>query len=119
MKDCELLELAAKAAGLELHWDGNGRAFLCGELVMEWSPLKYDTDAFRLSAALRLSIVYMDDCVYVCREPFSVTDEYGLMKPHFTRDRVVQEYIGDDAMPAARRAITRAAAGAVMVGMRP
>ncbi|CAB3812125.1 hypothetical protein [Achromobacter denitrificans] len=57
--DRELLELAAKAAGYELHWRGlNGVLPAIGSRQDQkwWNPLTDDGDAFRLSAKLGLEI---------------------------------------------------------------
>ena len=52
--DRELLELAAKAGGVELgYWCPNNGAFWCGEY---WNPLVDDGDAFRLAVKLRMVV---------------------------------------------------------------
>ena len=61
MTDRELLELAAKAAGLEMRWGRdwhNTGAPLIGALAnpADWNPLTDDGDALRLAVKLRLSI---------------------------------------------------------------
>lgn len=60
MSDRELLELAAKAAGLS--WDsygirGDGNWWNGSDYFESWDPLDDDGDAFRLAAKLDLSIV--------------------------------------------------------------
>ena len=47
MTDKELLEKAAKAAGLKLEWDKRGMAW-CDSVDGWWNPLTDDGDAFRL-----------------------------------------------------------------------
>lgn len=95
--DRELLELAAKAAGLSIDNDDNGNPvrveWFRGNLRNEfpWDPLNNDDDAFRLEADLRLDTTWGTASVTVggCTERYS----------H-----------GDDPRAAKRRAITRAAA---------
>lgn len=61
MDDRELLELAAKGAGIEIVWGyfGFGKEWLTrtntGDLS-PWRPLTDDGDAFRLAVTLRFSI---------------------------------------------------------------
>lgn len=58
MTDRELLELAAKAAGLRLEWDGHPDAwqpmYYEGKTYHSWDPLQDDGDALRLAVELRL-----------------------------------------------------------------
>lgn len=61
MTDRELLELAAKAAGIELHhWWAAGNAYMfCehgGDPCGSWNPLTDDGDAFRLAVNRRFTI---------------------------------------------------------------
>lgn len=97
-EDRKLLELAAKAAGIE-HPAGehciNGPALWDCKKLSWWRPLTDDGDALRLAIALKLSIEVSgnDDQFYeVC---------CGASWESFTLD-------GED-MPATRRAIVRAA----------
>lgn len=54
MTDQELLELAAKAAGLDYrHADGEIRH---GDAAMKWNPLANDGAALRLAVKLRMEI---------------------------------------------------------------
>lgn len=61
MNDRELLELAAKAAGMAPIYDAND-CFVCwvGECDTGhwWDPLKDDGDALRLALALRLDVEF-------------------------------------------------------------
>ena len=101
MTDRELLELAAKAAGLIVRDDvgqsddglaiGNGD----GDLV-SWNPLTDDGDALRLAVKLTLEID-------VCMTGIAVRTPIG----HKVLIDSKQE---PDAYAATRRAITRAAA---------
>lgn len=104
MNDRELLELAAKAAGLKYikpadSYDGS-MGLAVGENPMRtrtWNPLTNDGDALRLAVRLEL-LVYVEACFYVtvCKEHVSCV-----------------EHIGNDGRgclyAATRRAIVRAA----------
>ena len=89
MTDKEMLELAAKAAGIDPKWDG---------LFWQWNPLTDDRDALRLAARLLIDLhFYPDDGGYVeawC-EPWS--------------DWLREDDLGDFPQ-AVRRAIVRVAA---------
>jgi len=54
MSDRELLELAAKAAGVELKYDTFGQSENADRVYCYWNPLTDDGDALRL--AVRLNI---------------------------------------------------------------
>ena len=112
MIDRELLELAAKAVGIE-HPGGehsianDGRLWDCNGLRW-WNPLTDDGDALRLAVKLRMrvdayefQVEAMDGC-----EPFKIGQET------FTNNFVCIEPLGadDDCCAATRRAIVRAAA---------
>ena len=85
----ELLELAAKAAGIEgLNFDRVQRDWA-------WNPLTNDGDAFRLAVKLGL-------CVQVLRQ-------YGETQV-FRQSGYEIEKHNDDPLAATRRAIVRAAA---------
>ena len=98
MTDRELLELAAKAAGIDCVWNGDTfeykPRFETNWVV--WNPLTDDGDALRLAVKLGLDVrngLYTD-MVFV--------DCFGI-------DAVEIEY-DDDPCAATRRAIVRAAA---------
>lgn len=99
MNDRELLELAAKAGGIEL----TGRTFgglyeTVGQENRWWNPLTDDGDALRLAVRLRLDVMFFEGLQEVqsahCTVGFSATGES----------------YGDNVEAATRRAITRAAA---------
>lgn len=100
MNDRELLELAAKAAGIRHieytnDYDGRDGLMLCDEIgrhTSMWNPLTDDGDALRLAVKLFQDIHfwYFDNSVSVGNNM-----------------RVV---CGDDQLAATRRAIVRAAA---------
>jgi hypothetical protein len=58
MSDRELLELAAKAAGIDAQWDCPERGMMMltpsGIDTMSWNPLTDDGDALRLAVKLGL-----------------------------------------------------------------
>jgi hypothetical protein len=96
MTDRELLEAAAKAAGMDLEWQADGWAH-CLDTGCEWNPLTDDGDALRLAVKLRLTI----NCSY---------DDVAICGQEFTQKEVFIERNGEDPLAATRRAIVRAAA---------
>ena len=107
-QDKELLKFAAKAIGYDLHINLAGAAQLWrdGEYASFWDPLKYDLDALRLVAELRIYIYYDQQ-------------KQNLNAPSLTRyiNAIAEDcYIGalepegTDPHAATRRAIVRAAA---------
>lgn len=108
MTDRELLELAAKAAGMHanqwaergelVHSKGGWVQFYGYGQVVIWNPLTDDGDALRLAVKLRLDIVDFKGTVIV------KWGEPGQIYRHHT------EALGDDPYAATRRAIVRAAA---------
>lgn len=100
MSDRELIELAAKAAGIELGWkvnpcSGNEMAYTgAGSYTpCHWNPLTDDGDALRL--AVKLGLVF--DATR--KQTWCGATQYDACEPH-----------GDDPYAATRRAIVRAAA---------
>ena len=96
----ELLELAAKAAGIriEIKHDANGAmyAWRPNPVWESWCPLTDDGDALRLAVDLGM-IVYTNACAAV----ILMDDDSEL---------AFEEEPGDDVRAATRRAIVRAAA---------
>lgn len=117
MTDRELLEAAAKAAGIVVHrgesWQSQTlfreikrpNSPLCANV--EWNPLEDDGDAFRLAVKLQLRVLPPED-------------EFGLdrasVRVHSRRD-LVDAYHADPCA-ATRLAIVRAAA-AMAQGEQP
>jgi predicted amino acid dehydrogenase len=95
MTDKELLELAAKAAGIEIKWDTPYKAVWDFAQVPNWTPLTDDGDALRLAVILGMNINVVTSGVFVSR---------------FEDEPVIAEKTNDDVYAATRRAITRAAA---------
>ena len=90
MTDRELLELAAKAAGIEIKYNYLGTQ----DARCAWYPLTDDGDALRLAVKLRLTIYHTSVGV-------SASEPEG---------RSMLELNGTDPYAATRRAIVRAAA---------
>lgn len=99
MEDRELVELAAKAAGIKGIWHRKGFVAYSGWSKGIFKPLDDDGDAMRLAVSLGL-IVDIDDEEHYTEIEFTSNYE----------DKSVSEGHAFDAMAATRRAITRAAA---------
>jgi hypothetical protein len=99
--DRELLELAAKAAGIQ-NYTMSGHAVFVetgakrGDSGYYWNPLTDDGNALRLAVLLRIDVNHGDTLV--------VAEQ---VKPH---DTGCAEPYGTDPFDATRRAIVRAAA---------
>lgn len=93
MTDRELLEAAAKAAGL---WDAREQC-----IDIPWNPLFDDGDALRLAVKLGLEVYHS-----INNDRWSVFVGY----PKDQRIVYVFDEWGDDECAATRRAIVRAAA---------
>ena len=88
--DKELLELAAKAAGIDFSWRGGVPTRFDGKDFIVWNPIDHDGDALRLAVKLDINVHTKNDCVY--------------------QNDVIWFYNPDDIYAATRRAIVRAAA---------
>ena len=98
MTDRELLELAAKAAGIPLKPDFKERFDYYIADRMMWNPLTDDGDALRLAVKLGL-----------CVGPNFDADRVVVDAGEFSQHHVYQMF-DDDKFAATRRAIVRAAA---------
>ena len=107
MTNRELLELAAKAAGIELieiNDMDNGRCYpicrvdrsITSSGVRLWNPLTSDGDALRLAVRLGLIVLIAEDVA-----------QAGLLHSF---DEPISEPLGSDPYAATRRAIVRTAA---------
>ena len=115
MSDRELLEAAAKAAGLALEWPQHvgGADYLSPRETADWqlwNPLKNDGDALRLAVKLGLAILHDDGSAvrvgWFANQQCPITmDGAG---PWFWKEWLRDN--GDDPNAATRRAIVRAAA---------
>lgn len=102
MKDGELLELAAKAAGIRGKYNPVTDAFHLAEDQLDpaggrrrwWNPLTSDGDALRLAVKLKMEVA-----VWCCDTTVETDDTDSVRVPH-----------GNDPYAATRRAIAIAAA---------
>jgi hypothetical protein len=109
MTDKELLELAAKAAGITLsHWDKARNTFapVIGVAGEWWNPLTDDGDALRLVVKLQIDIEWRDGEVLAYRHASADGDCFTAIESAADHDPKIIG-TGDRAI---RRAITRAAA---------
>jgi hypothetical protein len=101
MTDKELLELAAKAAGITLEWDGRPDKwqpmFYKGKTYHSFDPLTDDGDALRLAVKLEIDFNNANAAAWWKRQ--TRNDVLWMCVPH-----------NNDPYAATRRAITRAAA---------
>jgi hypothetical protein len=99
MTDRELLELAAKAAGISVWWNGR-TCFLLedGVAKYEWNPLDDDGTALRLAVRLELWIFAPD------------IDDLKVHVRLRNEQVSVAEKVVDNPWVSTRRAIVRAAA---------
>lgn len=99
--DRELLELAAKAAGIRLEWDANPAEwqpmYYEGKTYHGWNPLTDDGDALQLAVKCELSLDLFDDLITAGYTATDVIEQ-------------VNEQAQPDPYAATRRAIVRAAA---------
>lgn len=99
--DRELLELAARAAGLDLEWCEPWKCMARNLGVIDgfdrhtcWNPLDDDGDALRLAVKLKLEVgVWFETTMVESDEAESIVEKHG-----------------SDPYAATRRAIVRAAA---------
>ena len=102
--DKQLLESAAKAAGIEIFWHEHWNCFALknptsnesGQARHTWTPLEDDGDALRLAVKTGISVLRF----------FSMTTA----KVNSELDWSIDERDDGDAYAATRRAIVRAAA---------
>jgi len=106
MNDRELLELAAKAAGIRIEWNTNWGGQFFDKTGMLWNPLRDNHSAMQLAVKLRMMI--------------EISDEHALASPQASTSVPECVFFGKeqvghamhDAESATRRAIVRAAANA-------
>ena len=95
--DKELLELAAKAAGIEIYTQiGNTVLYPVGKYLGHWNPLTSNDDALRLAVKLRMEIDIAENWVAV--------RHYAGIKT------LAERTTNEDNCTVARRAIVRCAA---------
>jgi hypothetical protein len=109
MTDKELLELAAKASGVNLQQWMSGFVELRDEIITAWNPLKNNGDALKLAVKLGITVtpypIYAQPKHSVIAKQYRNTDSMREKNP----TEVVELY-NDDAESATRRAIVRCAA---------
>lgn len=94
MTDRELLELAAKPAGIKYESSTNAGLYLGGNEDNFWQPLNDDGDALRLAVKLRLNVeIYEDLSISSDRHDIDIKEDHS-----------------ENPLAATRRAIVRAAA---------
>ena len=115
MTDRELLELAAKAAGIEVHESDDGTMqrrpvlamthYVQGQPYSEtrWDPLRDDAQAHRLAADLRIDVLWAEHSPSVVVNNDSWANESNLVE-------VRESYFHSTKYEALRRAIVIAAA---------
>lgn len=103
MTDKELLELAAKAAGIEIEWYAPNVEVWDFAQVPNWNPLTDDGDALRLAVKLNLIVGAYGSYASVCRT-FAPKANYP------DEITVWHSEVNNDPYAATRRAIVRAAA---------
>jgi hypothetical protein len=110
MTDRELLELAARAIGLQYHsYVENeliGRGLNIGDLETPiWNPLTDDGDALRLAVRLRIAPTFSSDGRAVFSGYCTVTPKCGRVYHD-----PINEFLGEDPLSAWKRAVVRRAA---------
>ena len=109
MTDSEYLELAAKAAGIELVWHGDTDPFCFAETIagIKWNPLTDDGDALRLAVKLAESAPGTHFTLSISK----IHDGRGFADAgFFSHINPTEQVVGPDLAAATRRAIVRAAA---------
>ena len=111
MTDRELLELAAKAAGVQLLWTCGGQPVNVPTLFKGmgsdevWNPLTDDGDALRLAIKCGISVLQFPACIGIG------WPQNGLPASLIGFDPPYEDISsGQDVLAATRRAIVRAAA---------
>lgn len=107
MTDRELLELAAKAAGIVLGWDAMGAYQVLPGVSgsdVRWNPLEDDGDALRLVVKVLPQVTWVRS-----RAGFDGHVSAVYLDEPATRAGVIEAFNGDPLV-ATRRAIVRAAA---------
>ena len=104
MTDRELLELAAKAAGVAGFWVDDGLNTGSNATPAVWNPLDDDGDALRLAVKLGIDVVWAD----IGDGPHVLTG--NRLGPFSIEKLPIRMFAFDKELAATRRAIVRAAA---------
>ncbi len=110
VNDRELLELAARAAGIKYKWEKEGYAYGDVGIVPEgwrrcWNPLNDNDDVVELSIALRISIEH--NVLILANGGYGITAWIELPDGEIIEH---DELYGNDPAAATRRAIVIVAA---------
>ena len=106
--DRELLEAAAKAAGIEVWWNGRTCFVLKTKVAThEWNPLTSDADALRLAVKLNADVTQHSDDLPTCVVVTIIRPDSAAPADYAH----IVELHGNCPYAATRRAIVRAAAG--------
>lgn len=102
MTDKELLELAARAAGIQLTWFGDKDPWCYAEISpgIKWNPLRDPGDALRLAVQLHIGLDFQAP---------GYSAYWTVLARDFS-DYAAATENGPDTIAATMRAITRAAA---------
>lgn len=97
MNDKTLLQLAAKAAGIEIYTQiGNTILYPIGKYLGHWNPLTSNDDALRLAVKLRMEI--------------DIAENWVAVRHYKGIKTLVERTINEDNCTVTRRAIVRCAA---------
>ena len=117
MTDQELLELAAKAAGIEINKGLSGTLLARTDVTawVEWNPLIDDGDALRLAVKLQLDVcpyVYFNErCQLPAVSKLRKTADGSWIEEKVSRfPEYSESFVKHDPYAATRRAIVKAAA---------
>ena len=105
MSDRELLELAAKAAGIKGELTEYG-VWPKGDSPV-WNPLRYDGDALRLAVKLGMNVLFTFEDVEVIADQHAKEDGGEMVAPWACESWTLKQ---QDPLAAPRLAIVRAAA---------
>ena len=107
MTDRELLEMAAKAAGIAGGWDKYAKVFVPAEGRIFWNPLTDDGDALRL--AVKLTLMSCSGHQTYTHSP-DIWHAWAMTEAEAYYHSVEYSRSSGDPYAATRRAIVRAAA---------
>lgn len=99
MTDRELLEFAAKAAGLRINFHPTAS--------YEWNPLERDGDALRLAVRLGIDVLFTAEDVEAVATQHAKASDGEMISPWACESWTLKQ---QDPYAATRRAIVRAAA---------
>lgn len=116
--DQELLELAAKAAGIDVSKKNNplikySKDFgfewrnFHGDTERMWNPLASDGDALRLAVRLGIDLLFTAEDIECVATQFSIPEDQEMLSPWAWESWALKT---QDPYAATRRAIVRAAA---------